>query len=107
MKPAIIRHIRVKAKELVPHELNFRTHPDAQRAALRALYDEIGFARSLLAYELPHGRLKLLDGQLRQTLTPEEEVEVEVLDVNELEARKLLLSIDPLAQFAETDQDIH
>jgi hypothetical protein len=29
-------------------------------SALRALYAEVGFARSLLAYELPDGRLKLL-----------------------------------------------
>src|SRR5260370_351488 len=105
MKSRIIRHVKVKARELVPHELNFRTHPDAQRAALQALYDEIGFARSLLAYELPDGRLKLIDGHLRQALTPDELVEVEVLDVIDEEARKLLLSIDPLAQLAETDRD--
>jgi hypothetical protein len=55
-----IRHTRVKARDLVPHELNFRTHPDAQRAALATLYDEIGFAHSFLAYELPDGRLKLM-----------------------------------------------
>src|ERR1700676_1309451 len=103
MKSRIIKHVRVKANSLVPHELNFRTHPETQRAALRALYDEIGFARSLLAYELPDGRLKLIDGHLRRELSPDEEVEVEVLDVNDEEARKLLLSIDPLAQLAQTD----
>src|SRR5229473_5005813 len=101
MKSRIIRHVRVKAKELVPHELNFRTHPDAQRAALQALYDEIGFARSLLAYELPDGRLKLIDGHLRASLDPEQTVEVEVLDVDDVEARKLLLGIDPLALLAQ------
>ena len=52
-------HRRVRAGDLIPHELNFRLHPDVQRAALEALYAEIGFARSLLAYELPDGRLKL------------------------------------------------
>ena len=31
----------------------------------------MGFARSLLAYELPDGRLKLLDGHLRQEMDPE------------------------------------
>src|SRR5207244_2771331 len=87
-------HRRVRAGDLVPHELNFRTHPALQRAALAALYREVGFARSLLAYELPDGRLKLLDGHLRRDLDPEMEVEVEVLDVNEEEARALLLSID-------------
>jgi hypothetical protein len=108
MKPPvrnrILRHARVRAGDLVPHELIARTHPQAQREALAALYQEVGFARSLLAYELPDGRLKLIDGHLRQRLDPDMQVDVEVLDVNDEEARKLLLSIDPLAQLAGHDQ---
>jgi hypothetical protein len=100
-------HRRVRAGDLVPHELNFRLHPKHQRAALQALYAEIGFARSLLAYELPDGRLKLLDGHLRRDLDPDMEVDVEILDVNDEEARALLLSIDPLAALAETEEQIH
>ena len=96
-------HVRMRAGDLVPHELNPRTHGEAQRAALAALYAEIGFARSLLAYELPDGRLKLIDGHLRQDLAPDMEVEVEVLDVSDAEARALLLSLDPLAQLADYD----
>jgi len=91
----------------VPHEFNFRTHPEQQKSALLALYQEVGFARSLLAYELPDGRLKLIDGHLRRELDPDLEVEVEVLDVTEAEARVLLLSIDPLAALAETQQQLH
>ncbi len=97
-------HRRVRAGDLVPHELNPRLHSEAQRAALAALYAEIGFARSLLAYELPDGRLKLIDGHLRQDLAPDMEVDVEVLDVSDAEARALLLSLDPLAQLADYDQ---
>src|SRR5436305_2385032 len=97
----IKRHVTVRAGDLVPHELNARVHDAAQRAALAALYEEIGFARSLLAYELPDGRLKLIDGHLRRDLAPDMEVEVEVLDVSVAEARALLLAIDPLAQLAE------
>jgi len=109
MKADLVRnrikaHVRVRAGELVPHELNPRTHSAAQRAALAALYAEIGFARSLLAYELPDGRLKLIDGHLRQDLAPDMEVEVEVLDVSDAEARALLLSLDPLAQLADYDR---
>jgi hypothetical protein len=96
-------HVRVRAGDLVPHELNPRRHSEAQRAALAALYAEIGFARSLLAYELPDGRLKLIDGHLRQDLAPDMEVDVEVLDVGDAEARALLLSLDPLAQLADYD----
>jgi hypothetical protein len=100
-------HRRVRAADLVPHELNYRLHPEGQRAALEALYEEVGFARSLLAYELPDGRLKLIDGHLRRDIDPDMEVEVEVLDVNEEEARALLLSIDPLAELAETQEQLH
>jgi hypothetical protein len=100
----IKRHARMRAGDLLPHELNPRRHSEAQRAALAALYAEIGFARSLLAYELPDGRLKLIDGHLRQDLTPDMEVDVEVLDVNDAEARALLLSLDPLAQLADYDR---
>ncbi len=80
-------HRRVRAGDLVPHEFNFRTHADDQRAALAALYSAVGFARSLLAYALPDGRLKLIDGHLRRDLDPDMEVEVEILDVTEEEAR--------------------
>jgi hypothetical protein len=100
-------HRRVRAGDLVPHEWNFRLHPELQKAALQALYREVGFARSLLAYELPDGRLKLIDGHLRRDLDPDMEVDVEVLDVNEEEARTLLLSIDPLAALAETQEQLH
>lgn len=100
-------HRRVRAGDLVPHEWNFRVHPHLQRVALQALYEQIGFARSLLAFELPDGRLKLLDGHLRRDVAPDMEVDVEVLDVTEEEARALLLSLDPLAAFAETQDQLH
>ncbi|MBI2804811.1 MAG: hypothetical protein HYX68_07490 [Planctomycetes bacterium] len=105
MRNRILRHVRIRAGDLVPHELNPRVHSDAQRRALQMLYDEIGFARSLLAYPLADGRLKLIDGHLRAALTPEEEVDVEVLDVTDAEARALLMAIDPLAQLAGYEAD--
>lgn len=102
----IVHHVRIRAGDLVPHELNPRLHSDAQRRALESLYMEIGFARSLLAYALPDGRLKLIDGHLRATLHPDHEVDVEVLDVSDAEARALLLAIDPLAQLAGYDGEL-
>lgn len=95
----------MRAGDLVPHELNWRKHPAHQRDALRALYDEVGFARSLLAFELADGRLQLIDGHLRRELGPDLVVDVEVLDVTPEEARKLLLSMDSLAGLAECDRD--
>src|SRR5436305_11991757 len=103
----IKEHRRVRAGDLVPHEWNFRVHPELQRDALRALYARVGFARSLLAYELPDGRLKLIDGHLRRDMDPDLEVDVEILDVNDEEARTLLLSIDPLAELAQTQEQLH
>ena len=88
-------HRRVRAADLIPHELNFRGHGEAQRQGMAALYRDIGFARSLLAYETPSGQLKLIDGHLHRDMDPNMEVEVEILDVNDEEARPLLLSIDP------------
>jgi hypothetical protein len=102
----IKEHRSVRAGDLVPHELNWRKHPASQRAALESIYKEVGFARSLLVYELPDGRLKVIDGHLRRDMNPDMRVNVEVLDVNEAEARKLLLSIDSLASLAETDRDV-
>jgi hypothetical protein len=103
----IIEHVKVRAGDLVPHPLNFRTHPEEQREALAASYDQIGFARSLLGYRLDDGRIQLIDGHLRAEFDPEMEVDVEVLDVTQEEARMLLLTIDPLAALAQTSKDVH
>src|SRR5438105_3991757 len=99
-------HRKVRARDLIPHEWNFRVHPEAQRAALAGIYAEVGFARSLLAYELPDGHLKLIDGHLRRDFDPDMEVDVEVLDVTEEEARQLLLTVDPLAGIAQEQQQL-
>src|ERR1051325_9831870 len=106
-KNRIKAHRKVRAGDLVPHEWNFRLHPEAQKDALAGIYNDVGFARSLLAYELPDGRLKLIDGHLRRDMDPDMQVDVEILDVNDEEARALLLSIDPLAELALLQDQIH
>jgi ParB-like chromosome segregation protein Spo0J len=93
----------VKASELAPNPKNWRTHPKAQQDALRGILAEVGYADALLARELPDGSLMLVDGHLRAETTPEQKVPVLVLDINEAEADKLLLSLDPLAALAETN----
>jgi hypothetical protein len=102
----IIAHITIRAGDLVPHPLQFRLHPDIQRNALAASLKEVGFARSLLGYRLPDGRIQLIDGHLRRDFDPEMQVTVELVDVTADEARKLLLTIDPLAAYAETDPEM-
>jgi hypothetical protein len=101
----IVEHVQVRAGDLVPHPDNFRTHPESQRRALAASYQEVGFARSLLGYRLADGRIQLIDGHLRRDIDPGMMVTVELLDVSAEEARKLLLTIDPLAGLATTDDD--
>ncbi len=96
---------RVKASELRPNPKNWRTHPKAQREALQGLLAEIGYADALLARETPDG-LQLIDGHLRAETTPEQEVPVLVLDLDEKEAEKLLASLDPLAAMAGQNDDL-
>jgi hypothetical protein len=103
IRSRIVEHVKVRAGDLVPHELNPRRHTEQQREALAALYEEIGFARSVLGYRRADGRIKLIDGHLRRSMDPDMEIDAEVLDVNDEEARKLLLSLDPLAQLADYD----
>jgi ParB-like chromosome segregation protein Spo0J len=73
---------------------------------MRGLLAEIGYADALLARELPDGTLELIDGHLRAETTPDVEVPVLVLDLDEREAAKLLALHDPLAEMAEADQDV-
>ena len=96
---------RVPAIDLVANPKNWRRHPKAQVDALRALLTEVGYADALLARELPDGRLMLIDGHLRKDTTPDAQVPVLILDVNEEEADKLLLTLDPLASLAESDAE--
>jgi hypothetical protein len=96
---------RVPARDLVPNPKNWRRHPKAQAAALRGLLDEIGYSDALLVRELPDRKLMLIDGHLRAETTPDAQVPVLVLDLNEEESDKLLLTLDPLAAMAEADSE--
>jgi hypothetical protein len=97
---------RVRASELRPHPKNWRTHPAAQHDVLRGVLAEIGYAGALLARELPDGSLELIDGHLRAETTPDAEVPVLVLDLNQEEAAKLLALHDPLAGMAEANDEV-
>src|SRR3954468_23696000 len=91
---------RVRATDLRPNPRNWRIHPPAQQDALRGLLAEVGYADALLARELADGTLMLIDGHLRAETTPDAVVPVLILDVDETEADKILLTHDPLAAMA-------
>ncbi len=93
----------VKAADLRPNPRNWRLHPVAQQDALRGILSEVGYAGALLAREAEDGGLVLIDGHLRAETTPDMNVPVLVLDVNEAEADKLLATLDPLGAMAECD----
>lgn len=97
---------RVQAKTLIPNPRNWRTHPERQKDVLKGVLAEVGYADALLARELPDGSLQLIDGHLRAETTPEQTVPVLVLDLDEMEADKLLTLLDPLAGLAETNRDL-
>lgn len=95
---------RVKASELAPNPLNWRTHSKAQGDVLRGLLAEVGFAGAVLARELPDGSLQLIDGHLRaETVGGDTEIPVLVLDVSADEAAKILATYDPLGAMAGSD----
>lgn len=95
---------RVPAAELRPNPRNWRLHPPQQQDALRGVLAEVGYADALLARELPDGTLMLIDGHLRAETTPDAVVPVLVLDVDEAEADKILLTHDPLAGMATVSE---
>ena len=95
---------RVRAGDLVPHPENWRTHPDGQRTALQGVLAEIGIADALIVRELPDGQLQVLDGHLRRDVAPDTEWPCLVVDLDDDEARKFLVTFDPLAAMAEANQ---
>ena len=60
----------VRAGDLRPNPKNWRKHPKAQRQAVQAVLDEVGYADALIVREVD-GTLELLDGHLRADLTPD------------------------------------
>lgn len=94
---------RVRAADLQPNPKNWRTHPEKQRDALRGVLAEVGYADALLVRELDDGQLQLVDGHLRAETTPDALVPVLVLDVDQHEAERILLTHDPLTSLAEAD----
>lgn len=103
IRDRIIDFRRVRAAELRAHPQNWRVHPPAQRQALENVLGEIGYADALVARRCADGSLELIDGHLRAETTPEAEVPVLIVDLDEREAALLLAVHDPLSAMADTD----
>lgn len=98
-----IKELRVVTPdEVSPNPRNWRTHPQAQRDALRGVLAQVGIAAPVIAYETPNG-LMLIDGHERMTVgVPFPAV---ILDVNDAEADFLLATFDPLTSMAQADTE--
>jgi ParB-like chromosome segregation protein Spo0J len=96
---------RVPASELKPNPRNWRTHPEAQQNALRGVLAEVGFADAVVARELADGTLELVDGHLRAETMQNALVPVLIVDLNDDEANKVLLTHDLLAGMAGVDRE--
>ena len=96
-----------KPSEIADHPQQWRTHPEAQRAALLAQIGEIGVTRPLIIfYSEELGRDATTDGHLRKSLRQDFDWPCLRLDVNDDEARQDLLFGDPLAAMAGADADM-
>lgn len=102
----IIDFCRVKASDLVANPKNWRKHPEKQKRAMEGILAEVGYVDALLARKLPDGSLELIDGHLRQEVSPDAEVPVLVVDLDEAEAAKVLATFDPISAMAEADDEL-
>ena len=99
----------VRVADIEDNPLNFRTHPEAQRAAFAGVETELGFYGYPDVYETEAGTIRLIDGQLRKEhllskYGNEATIEVNMTDFDEDEAKKALLTHDPLSAMAEADR---
>ena len=99
---------RVRVADIEENPLNFRTHPQSQRDALAGTINEVGWYGYPDTFETAGGGVMLIDGHLRKShliekYGPDATIEVNVTDFDEAEARKAMLTHDPLAAMAEMD----
>jgi len=102
IRDRIVGFKRLKASDLKPHPLNWRTHPQNQRDAMAGILSEVGYVDALMVRPF-EGGYQILDGHLRAESTPDTDVPVLVVDLNDAEAAKVLATFDPLAALARAD----
>jgi hypothetical protein len=93
----IVERTTVKASQLLNMAGNWRIHPEAQRAGMVGVLNEVGIIDALTVYQSEDG-LTVIDGHLRKSIDPEQEWPVDILDVSAEEADYILATKDPLRQ---------
>ncbi len=90
--------------QLLAHPSNWRTHPKAQREALREVLDTVGYVAQVIVNQRTG---HLVDGHLRveEALSHgQPTIPVLYVDLSPDEERLVLASLDPLAAMATTDE---
>jgi DNA modification methylase len=95
----IVETKRVKASTLLNHPSNWRVHPTKQKNALQGAVDDLGQVQAVTVRKTKKG-LQLVDGHLRKELFGDQMITVNVTDLDDDEAKKALLTLDPLAAMA-------
>lgn len=101
--------VRVKVAEIVENEANWRRHGDDQREAFAGTVAELGWYGYPDVYRTADGQIKLVDGELRKThllaeYGPDAEIDVNMVDLSEDEARLALATKDRIAMMADSDE---
>jgi 16S rRNA G966 N2-methylase RsmD len=99
-KIRIVGHKTMRAGDLAANPANWRIHPEAQREAMRAELDEVGWVTGII-YNTTTKRI--IDGHLRADIDPEAMVPVTLVRLTEEEEKRVLLRFDPLSAMAEAD----
>jgi hypothetical protein len=90
--------------ELIEHPENWRVHPETQKRMLRSLMGRHGKIDAILCYDSEkYGGRVIIDGHQRSGM--DDVYPVLVLDVNDAEAKEILLTYNPLAEMSQTNQD--
>lgn len=101
----IVRLDRVSAGDLAYHPGNWRRHPQAQRRAMNAVLEEVGFVTGVITREREDGKLEVIDGHLRTDLASDQTIPVIVTDLSEDEVDIVMATFDPIAEMAEADTE--
>lgn len=101
------------ARNILGAPWNYRTHPENQQEAIAASLGEIGFYDPLKVFrtdDMPVDCFMLVDGHARQELIsdrigPNTMIPCIITDLDEVEAKRALLTHDALGAMANSDKD--
>lgn len=101
----IVGHDNVDPEKLLANPKNWRTHPEHQREALKAVLDEVGVVQSVIVNKRTG---HLVDGHLRVELAKEcgyKTIPVVYVNLTEAEEAEILATLDPLSAMAEVNTE--